>query len=81
MFLVPKLLGSIASNNSGKKRTTRVDGIVNLSVTTSTTPPSLSRTMKYFGFLSSSAAIFPGSCVSVAENKSFWQDDPGFSER
>lgn len=64
--------------------TDKVEGIENLSVTTSNTPStptfftalpafvsSCPLTMKYLGFRNSNAAIFPGSLVSVAENSNF----------
>ena len=62
-----------------------VAGIVNFSITKSSTPSSLLAasvvsvfelcTTMYLGCRSPSAEIFAGSRVSVAEKSSFWQDD------
>ena len=59
--------------------TFKVVGIENFSITRLRTPDSpglisLSCMMKYLGSRSSSAAIFPGSRVRVAENNNFWHE-------
>lgn len=65
-----------------KRLTLSVDGMVYFSVTISRAPSRFPPcTMKYSGSRSSRAAIFPGSLVSVAENKSFWQEDSFRSAR
>lgn len=33
--------------------------------------------IKYLGFRNSTAAIFAGSCVNVAEKRSFWHEISG----
>lgn len=64
--------------------TFNVVGIENFSITRLRTPDlsasiSLSCIMKYFGSRSSSAAVFPGSRVRVAENNNFWHEMALFS--
>lgn len=66
--------------------TFNVVGIENFSITRlrtpdSSAPISLSCMMKYFGSRSSSAAVFPGSRVRVAENNNFWHEIALFSKR
>lgn len=80
MFLYVQVSILAVAGPGAKKgrRTVSVAGIVNFSITKSSTPSSLVAaadflpcTTMYFGARSPSAAIFAGSRVSVAEKSSF----------